>query len=206
MKILIALLFFYYLPSSTIYSQNSVEEKNLEILSGNGIFRDNLLKTELEDKKRLESLTKDFNIDKIRHTSPIPKNLSADEILYGDSTASNLPTSKYSITSADPKVRELAKQQMYREAAQDPAITKGLGLNNIVKYQVGQEEFKGGVFGFDPYKSIEENRNYYARYGYTLSYKYSDNTIYIWGGIILILVFIFTLIFSKRKNFEKVDS
>lgn len=132
-----------------------------------GVFSDNLLSTQLDTQERLASLYNDFNVPEIQH-SYIPKDWNTDEIL----TSPDLPKINDYLTSDDSKLRELAKNYMDQDMTRNQSLTKGFGLPNMVRYQAGQEKFttdhwwseKGKTkFGFDPYKTLAENEDFYHK-------------------------------------------
>lgn len=130
-----------------------------------GVFSDNLLATQLDTIERVQSLYgPDFNVPEIKHTPIIPKNLDTDDIVKGKT-----PPIDY-LTSTDPKLRQLAKDAMEQDAQKNLSLTRGFGLPNMVRYQEGQEKFTDDhwwseagktKFGFDPYKTLAQNEDYY---------------------------------------------
>jgi len=134
-----------------------------------GVFSDNLLSTQLDTLERVQSLYSDFNVPDIQH-SPIPtvpKDMSTDDLLKTKGMSMN-----DFLTSTDPKLNEIAKNYMSQDAARNKALTKGYGLDHLVKYQEGQDKYttdhwwsEAGKtkFGFNPYATLAENDDFYHK-------------------------------------------
>lgn len=138
-----------------------------------GLFSDNLLSTRLDTQERINDLFNNFNIPDIQYTpneiTPIiPKNWNSDDILQ----SKNLPSRLDFLTSTDPKMNFIAKSQMEQDSLRNKALTKGYGLDNLVRYQKGQEKFtedhwwseEGKTrYGFNPFKTLAENEDFYHK-------------------------------------------
>lgn len=56
-----------------------------------------------------------------------------------------------------------------------------------------------GAMGYNPYISFEKNKEHYSDYGYNISYKVKDRTIFISAIGIFIAIGGFVYFFNNRK-------
>ncbi len=149
--------------------------KTLTAELNDGVFSDNLLRTKLDTQERLDGLFQDFNIDPVKYSPMIPKDLQTNDILNYSPTravgaATPLPNRLDLLTSGDPKKAQLAMDDMERELANNKAFQKGIGLPSRIAYTPGQERYtEDGIFkesntmkyGYNPFMSLAENENFY---------------------------------------------
>lgn len=152
------------------------------------ISKNILLNAKVDTLERVDAMFNDFNNGQVRNVEDIvPKNLSGDDMLDFGKINSHLDDIYKLLNSDDERKRQLGKEYLNRRDSLNPALTKGLGLKNMVRYQEGQEKFTGGEsfinnngkYGFDPYKTLAENEDYYKRHvwdNYSLVGK-------IWRGV-----------------------
>lgn len=131
-----------------------------------GVNQDNLLNLRLDTQERMRDLYEGFNVPKYQPPQHfIPKHFDTDTLVGGDIA---LPTLREALYSKDPAVARAAAEQARYIASKDPTAT-GLGMQNKVKYQEGQDKFTDNhwwkennqtMYGFNPYKSIVENEDF----------------------------------------------
>jgi len=155
--------------------------------------REQLLeKVRAQNEKLERSLNEDFNIPEYQPPEQFelkPTKLKSIEKEVNVAQTNKKLSIDEALDSKDPAVVQDALNRMKQKAKNNP-MSKGVGLDNRVEYQEGQEEFNGSYYGFNPYKSVEENKKFYASMGFTMSYKYSDTRIYtfIFGGLAFIAI------------------
>lgn len=130
-----------------------------------GLFSDRMLATRLDTQERLDDMFGNFNVPPITY---IPKDLSTNDLLASDS----LPRIKDYLDSPDPKLRNLGKEYLEQDMSKNLALTKGVGLPDMVRYAPGQEKFTNQhwwsesgktKFGYNPDISLAENEDLYHR-------------------------------------------
>lgn len=157
-----------------------------------------LLDLKFKEKERMDKL-ENLNIPEYKEPY-MPKQIESKETKV--KKAEHLLTLSDSLNSSDQRLVDAAIQNAKTKASQSPSY-RGVGLDNQVKYQEGQEQFNGSYYGFNPYISVEENKKFYAKMGFTMSYKYSDKAIYTWiFGSLSILVLIIGGIYVWNKKYR----
>jgi hypothetical protein len=107
---------------------------------------------------------KNFNVPPVEYTSPTVRKANtykSEEKGNENESNNNIPASEVSHYNVEMEVKEIQ--------AHPPAESVSAKANTF-KYQKGQEEFMSGVYGYNPYVSLEENRRFYKSNGYTISY------------------------------------
>lgn len=131
-----------------------------------GVNQDNLLNVKIDTQERMRDLYEGFNIpDYQAPVSFIPKDLHTDTLVYGKT---QLPTLDEALDSKDPNIQQAALQMMRQKASKSP-LSKGIGFDNRVEYQEGQNKFTQDhwwkekaqtMYGFNPYTSVAENEDF----------------------------------------------
>jgi len=122
------------------------------------VNQDTLFNVKLDTQERMRDLYEGFNVPDYQPPQPfIPKALDTDAIIKGDV---RLPTLDEALDSKDPAVVNAALQKIRQKAQANP-MSRGVGLDNLVKYQEGQDKFTDKKFGFNPYKTVAENEDFY---------------------------------------------
>lgn len=130
----------------------------LEYKLSEGVNKDTLFNVKLDTQERMRDLYEGFNIpDYKAPQSFIPKSLNTDTLVRGDAV---IPTVSEAVLSKDPTVVQAALNHIKQKASKNP-MSRGVGFDNIVKYQEGQNRFAEDKYGFNPYKSLAENEDFY---------------------------------------------
>jgi hypothetical protein len=138
-----------------------------------GFDNTGLVNLQIDTFERMNRLEAGLNIPKLQgisvpeYKSFVPKDIDGDTILTKKSI--DLPDIKDGLLSADPKIRQAAKQAMAIQAQANP-VSRGVGTKQVVPYTEGQNKFtndnilkgkRSTMFGYNPYKSLDENENFY---------------------------------------------
>lgn len=177
------------------WSQSNSSYLPSDIVTGMNSNNDYLLKQ--DEEKRKKEIFKDYKIPpkyEIPEFKSVEKKrakasevISEDNIYEPSTNTFNEPTS---IQSSYPSVSQVEKK----------SSSQSVGQTVTIPYDKSMDKFINGVYGYNPNLTIMQNEEYYRKNGYSISYKVKDSTIFMIGGIILILIIIGFVYSTNRVN------
>ena len=131
-----------------------------------GFDSNNLLNLKIDTFERMNRLQEGLNIPQAqsiaipKYIPFIPKDIESDSIITKQDE--RLPSLKDALDSPDALIRNSAKQVVEAQALKNP-VSFGVGTDQYVPYTEGQDKFTSKRFGYNPYKSLAENEDFYHR-------------------------------------------